>query len=203
MKAWKYLPAEFADGLLTRGEIKVATADHYANLENGRADPIDSKVRKHIADVHFEDGPDEQTMAALNATGAFEVGPDNRRMRISNVTVFHYGPPFFVFCMADTPDLPIDSETAVIEISDIHLFAHRIRMAVPFFGTFAAKPVDYGQVDFPDLEPMSPPNPFKKGVSFSHEREIRIIWSVAENFLHPDHRIVAARRAATLCHRVR
>lgn len=202
MKGYKYLNVSHVEAMLSDGQIKVATPEHYAGIEGVRADPLDSAVRKHVTSLRVDGYPDKAFLDAMNSTGLIAYGPEAKNPSITNCTFERRQAGCLVYCVADSPNLPRDDGTAVIEIADVELFAHRIRAANVFLGRIAVKAVDYDKVDFPDLEIMPAPSVFRKDERFRHEQEVRISWAIEPVRGGPDFLILSGRRAAKLLKRI-
>lgn len=181
MRAWKMIDADHADSFET-GCLKIGTLEGYKNLENGRADALDGKVKIAIdtlLPVVSDSDSDSDALRArerLRALNLF-VGAN---VHMSNCEVILSTPTVYTLCLSVPgtrydPDPTI--EKRVFRLRNLGRIARRIVDVHADLESYFISRVIYERRIFNIHEAQDgQPDPFIKDPIFSPEREIRIVF---------------------------
>jgi hypothetical protein len=180
MRGYKHIAAEFAEGFAAGDSIQIASYAYYRAGEGDRVDPLEGIVKYEAENVQAGREASPEGAAARVAMGLPAGGFAGSNIVIDKFTVRHHLPPAMLFCCSAEPDLSRVTQLgeAIFEISDLHLFAHRLFMAAyPRLWSARLGPVIYGERAVNPFEagPVEQ-GPFFKSVALQHERELRIVW---------------------------
>jgi hypothetical protein len=197
MRGYKHIAVEWADGFRSGASIQIAPYAYYRAGEGARGDPLEGMVKYHVKDLQAGRQGLPEHAAARVAMGLPAEGFAGDSIVIGDFTVRHHLPPAMLFCCSAEPDLArveLHGE-AIFEISDLHLFAHRLFMAAyprlwsatvgpVVYGDRAVNPFDVGLVE---------EGPFLKSAAFQDEQELRIVWSSLQVDANAPLRVAAPR----------
>lgn len=201
MKAYRYLPKQFAKLAVEQGVLRLSTSAAVARLESGLADTMDCAVEMrgnlHVANP-FDGSKEAQLLRRLITIE----GSAGRVENISLVnTTFRTQSRSWLLCCtsrADNSYLLRESpgNDAVIEIADMEQLAIRLTEAhsalrdcvrapvAPGRTRFAIGRVEYAQRRLDRFEDIEA-DPFIKEVRFSREEEIRAVWLPPAQIIEP------------------
>jgi len=184
MRAFKHVPAAFADAFERGEQIKIGTFGYYRALDGPRRDPLEGLAVSIPSPIigDFDPGNPEQSAQdrALRSVGIVIEGAgvaiDLRAFgnrRISQVS------EAYLFCCSSEPNWSLAENGQVIfEITDLGAFARELALSEPtLLGAPDVRRVTYAQRAVDTLYAEAPtPDPFIKDIACAGEKEIRIMW---------------------------
>jgi hypothetical protein len=179
MRAWKYVDADHADRV-AEGSIKLGTCSSYAEIENGRADMLDSSILVQSGMLNLEN-PEHLEAAQRHGFVSSEANSSQfNNAFMQDIVLIHRSAPHYAFCMS-TPGTPPFSPVkpqALFAVLGVKTMCQRlIEMNHSQLELYRAERVEYQNVEFSAMGPVAPPpNPFVKHLMFEPEREIRVVF---------------------------
>ena len=178
MRAYKYVtPADAASAMA--GTFFIGTPQYYQGFEDPLRDDLDSSAARELNDVYITDtSKDVEETALMASIGIMLKGCTNvtatRNKQITTASGY-------LLCLSAEPHnahLLGTGKSTVIEIDDVTLLAHRLRMAFPNkLGEAIVKRVSYQEVVADARKVASvTADPFIKRPIYEHEQEVRIFW---------------------------
>lgn len=182
---YKYIKPDDAH-FLKSGNLLVSSLREFAACEGDRADPLEGREVFSIPNGVYSGTLSPAQHAALRAYSGINIpiGAHFENASIFGFASFSEAPDLHCICFADRPDIdrPDGKAQAVFEVRNFGLILQRL-LQLHGFTTYASGFVNYEERGGPIFGPKgAAPDPFRKPLDFSWEREIRACFPA----LHPE-----------------
>lgn len=165
------------------GSVKLGTYESYRSGEGPRVDKLEGATFARMGTFRQGMGISSKDNDALRNMGIY-VGPECRGNVISDNSHLIELPPAYIFCCSKEPDFELAERQgqAIFEIANLSAFADEVtRASSDVLGKRYLGSVRY-KVRSGDPFKIGPiyPDPFIKAPRFAFEKELRIVWPLAE-----------------------
>ena len=178
MKLYKYLPSQYAEGFVTKGDLLFRNLSYFRQYEdNRRGDPLEGFHR---------DNPDNDVTLSDPKTGKVLAKGDFSFLNSTNTDLIN------VFCLSKEHEEKLYTEfnsNCCIEILDAEEFIRRSRIAVKRLVSAHESGLLHGEVIYyhdnaPAGFDIKKPKKlaFAKGVHYQHQNEYRLVFGARKAF---------------------
>lgn len=166
---YKFVEPPSVAQFLERGSVRIGTIHDFRNMELAhRRDKSEGFASAFVERLHI-DGTSPSPIAALHVEG-------NANVIINGGTFNTVLPNVYCFCTSSAIEAAPAGPHAAFQIDDIVGLGLALKRLYPQLG----KSMRTGPVHYLSLDGHQAPHYAVKDTSFSHEREIRMIWDEPE-----------------------